>query len=1039
MSLWETVDLSRDLVIEASAGTGKTYTIERLVGRMALEQQVALENILLVTYTEKAAGEMRDRVRAYLTELLDGTDGDGQAFLRRQIEDFDQAGISTIHGFCQRVLREYAFENGQPWRLELTDEADMTTSALRRIMRRDWTRTEQVADAIAAVGNIDNLEKVFSDLAKHCRSSKILGPDNVIATARELRTALDSRKTRLGLVTYDDMLLKVRDALNPALNPAAPALAAALRRKYHKVLVDEFQDTDPVQWEIFKNLFADSPEHTLIVVGDPKQAIYSFRGADVNTYLQAKHEIDNQAELDVNFRSTPELIDSFNQLFHQESWFGSGNIGYGTVKAPPDECRLCGIDHDTTGRTPVVAVRVADSTKDSSAPPISKRMAEFTANEIKHHLDNPEVFRFSLKNNASRTVEPGDFCILVRTRNDARFFEKALRRQGIPYAFYKKTGIYQSDAAVNIKIMLDALAAPANEVRLRKAVLSDFIAVPFETVSRHRLSGDPELGALMDKWLDLTERRRWAELFRSLLEDSGLLWRVARGQGGERALADYRQIFEELELAAVAKSLDMFGVAELMTQWMRELIEVDADSELHRIESDTGAVKIMTMHASKGLQFPFVFIGDRPKISIANAEKTYSYHNAEGRRVVCLPEAGGRDEEQKEAKPQATNEMRAEQKRLFYVAFTRARFRVYAPFGEYMTGKKTPRSKPVDDLLTPALGVLVEENPGIEVEWTAGGGFNEPGVMAAGDPRLPEKSPPPAVKAVFPRPGNIHSSRRRIDSFSAISGHGRNEDNHYFGESTDRMDEDDMPDATAMNSISPPLYQLLPPGKQTGNTIHDIMEALCGGHGADFADLAAMSGGDAVANPAVTALAERAMAANGLKNSESPETGSSTRSELVLMAWRALNTPIGSGNIILGQLPPGDRVAEMEFHLAETDGILTDGATRRDLMTGFIDLLFRHDGKYYILDWKSNTLPNYRPETVAAAIVRADYHLQYRIYTLAVLAWLRSMGMDGGDFGGVIYLFTRGVGGDDDGVFFETWNPAMEPGWREFVAERLRR
>ncbi|HEY0839893.1 MAG TPA: UvrD-helicase domain-containing protein, partial [Vulgatibacter sp.] len=377
-----TLPKDRHVVVEASAGTGKTYTLEHLVVDLILTTDVTIAQVLVVTFTERATGELRQRVRAILQRLLDLRkddpnaaglpddacwilDDQARARLERALRQFDTATISTIHGFCRRILTEHAFANQRLFAERNVDGREAFASAFRDTVREVLAvdpACRPILETWLANWNVDQLEALLYEATREraellpalddawvdpggaeegpARDLAAIDADVVrlesLAVQRFLPLVverLERRKREQGLFDFDDMLGLVRRSLS---GEHGEALARILRGRYAVALIDEFQDTDEVQWEIFRRVFFDGAGDTrLYVIGDPKQAIYRFRGADVETYLSAKAEIlgaggARVALLD-NYRSTRSLIDAYNSILDQgapEPFFTSEGIDY---------------------------------------------------------------------------------------------------------------------------------------------------------------------------------------------------------------------------------------------------------------------------------------------------------------------------------------------------------------------------------------------------------------------------------------------------------------------------------------------------------------------------------------------------------------------------------------------------------------------------------------------------------------------------------------------------------------------------------------
>ncbi len=1052
--LWQELDLNRDAVVEASAGTGKTYTIEHLVGRLLLERKMTIDQILLVTFTEKATGEMKERIRCYLTALLhaegDALSDEARTHLARELERFDEAAITTIHGFCQRVLTEFSFENGQVGRQELGDTKVLSRRLLREIMRIDWPDWAE-AQGVSVESMLRQQGEKATPRNIHDHVLELIGkwrhdsdcfleawsPEQgqtdrslVARTAETLYQRLEEEKATRAIFTFDDMISRVARAVTRDEDTGGE-LVHILRSRYRVALVDEFQDTDPQQWTIFQKLFHESPDHTLIVVGDPKQAIYRFRGADLNTYLSARDKVDHTATLDTNFRSTAPLMDSFNHLFSHTNWFGTGKIAYDAVKAG-SQAKLQLVSDVAYGGAPVVAVELSESS-DSTAPPAVARMAEFAAREIAACLADPQRLQPARDEQAALCED--DFCILVRTRVDASHYENALRKRGIAYSFYKKGGVYQSDEALHLQRVLAMLVQPESESVRALGEATRFFTLDISSDS-HAHAKPQELRAQLERWLALAEQRAWSQLFRGLLYESGLLYREAQAVDGERRLANYLQITEELEEAALQQGLDSKGIYDLLTQQLQQQVEVDEEADRHRLETDRPAVKIMTMHVSKGLQFPVVFIGSKSKSK--NSPGAVFTFSEGGERTISIDP---------DHKAQALEEELEEQKRLFYVAMTRAEFRLFLPYGGYESGKSDKRRfNAIDKLTHPVLTDTMAAAPTcvISVHHTA-----LPDTILTGRREALTAQAPAAGRAGqtalnIPAP-TLSRRQRQVDSFTKLSRHRA----HALDDS-ERLQEKGADEL----EVQPLRRTHLPPGIRSGNAFHDAMEALCGDQAlGGFACVRQWdTPGDALGDDRFASVIDTCLESNGLPVLPPPGlalegyTYRSAREEMSRMVWDALKAPLQSvdgQSFTLSDLAPADCRAEMEFYATEAAEMLGDDPlvdeARRGLLNGFIDLLFEYDQRLYILDWKTNTLEDYSAAGLTQAMHDADYMLQYRIYGLAVMRWLEQRGKDPATLGGAYYLFSRGLEHPEThGIYMDVDHDNRREEWRMAVSERLR-
>ena len=551
----EEFDLDRHAVVEASAGTGKTYTIEVLVQRLITEIDVPIDEILIVTYTEKATGDLKRRLKQTLERSLLRSD-EHRDQLQRALDHFDQAAIFTIHAFCQRLLQEYALEQGQDFQLTLVDDRELLQGVLRDVQRKTWRR--HFGTHLKAVleragyhrGSAEAWERRVLEVAGRYkpRSGHQLRPTFVadwhlrlhdpavnwagqleVFTILEMQAQLRASKRERGLLSFDDMIANVEESLDPERNPDAESLLATLRARYRYGIVDEFQDTDPLQWRIARRIFLDGGASRLFVVGDPKQAIFGFRNADLPAYLTAVKQMKeefaaNAYPLDVNWRSEPDLLEGLNCLFVDGEWFPpQSGIAYRPVHAPDEDKRLTRMAKDRTDRAALTVVDVTEWTELRNA---RKRYARFVAGEIKRLLDDRHGPRmtFQPRNEPERPIHAGDICILIMKRPEAEPILKALDAAGIAYNFYKQLGLWQSPEAFHVETLLHALANPDDPASLRKALLTCFFRIRPEELARcPDVPMQHPARQLFQNWIGFSESRAWSSLFASMVEDTGLL------------------------------------------------------------------------------------------------------------------------------------------------------------------------------------------------------------------------------------------------------------------------------------------------------------------------------------------------------------------------------------------------------------------------------------------------------------------------------------------------------------------------------------
>jgi ATP-dependent exoDNAse (exonuclease V) beta subunit len=1099
--------------VEASAGTGKTTWITRQAVRLLAEQHARLDQLLLVTYTERATGDLKARLRAALEQARAETP-DRRAPLQTALDGFDQAQVYTIHGFCMSILRDHPFETGFDFRPVLVNDKELLQSCLREAQRIDWPATyrDRLADVLNSIGyttsGADRWEDLVQQLALtyrrtcgHCLKPQTSDADALglaIETIHTIQSRVEAYKRERGLLSYEDMLTRVDDALDPKRNPRALLLRATLRARYRFGIVDEFQDTDPLQCRIFKRIFVEGRGPArLFVVGDPKQAIFGFRGADVQTYLDAVRELAAQPhaiaeQLDVNWRSCPELLATLNRLLCN-GWF-EGDIRYSPVRAAPQDKRAHDATADNSRRA---ALMLVDLRSEDVLKKARTAYARFVAWEIKRLLSaangQPSLMIKKKDDPEPRPLRASDICILIFRRREAPPILQYLRAAKIPFSFYKQPGLWQSEEAEQFACLLHSLARPDEPSALRTALPTCFFRIQPEHLAA--LDGVPEnspAAALFRKWCALAAKRRWSELFQSLLEETGIVFDNPAHPRFERRLANFRQMFQVLEQAAYATGLDLVGLLEVLYE--RRQLAADEESNLQPIETERSKVRIMTVHAAKGDEYPVVFVAGGFTQAPSSNWFTYRLNNTERSLVLNL------DKTDEQAKALHNAEVAAQERRLMYVTMTRAMFKLYVPclksrgyrgatgplvkivatavestdlermghpfierilptasFPTDLAADNVENSAPAESQSGRLIDELeegspVEPQPGEathEIEKTspveprlrdspaqrvlgpaftpgnsAGKELSEPRSRGFSLSRLepenimPEPSSPTPIALpgpLFPSIDTAALRQRfiRVRSYSALrKPHLLTANETAFADRPER-DDDDEPDALD----EPGLLR----GTVFGDLVHDTLEAI------DFQVVAAAPRADALLAPGpVRSLLEEVFDRHAGSLPPALGSGPDRESGLVQVARvvrNALHTPLKAVGARLCEIPKGDRLHELEFFFPELTPTAQAGQPEGFLM-GFMDLVFRKSGAYYLLDWKTNDLHgDYSPEALRRCMGESDYERQYRLYAVALCRWLenRVPGFDfDKHFGGVYYLFVRGMNGQDEssGVFF---------------------
>ncbi len=693
-------------VLEASAGTGKTYTIAALATRYVAELGLTLDQLLLVTFTRVATSELRERVRERLVfteselsrilrgappsrpddvvELLAGAPPE-QVRLHAQrlaaaVSSFDAATIETTHGFCQRVLDSLgSLGDSDPEATLIENPDELVQEVVDDLYVRRFYRDTQglpisreQAGAIARVA-IDNPTAEVHPLGEAAEL-----PAMRARLARAARSEFEARKRTLGLMTHDDQLTRLLAVLQ---SDGGQAAAAMLQQRFRVVLIDEFQDTDPVQWEIVKRAFAHGAT-TLVLIGDPKQAIYAFRGADVYAYLQASGEATQQATLEVNRRSDQALLDALDVLFAQAR-LGHPQIIYRQVAAAPAnrEPRLLGAPVREALRVRVLAADDTSvertSTGFAGAPSARAVIARDLADDVRALLHSGARIELRDQDGSpqdERALAPGDVAVLVRSHHQADLVHAALSERGVAAVIGGSGSVFATPAAPDWETLLQALERPAHPGRARAAALTPFLGW---TAQRVALADDGELEELhrsLHVWARTLREHGIAALARQVFSAQQVAARVLAQVDGERRLTDLQHVAELMHAAATAQRL---GITAL-TGWLRERIAAagheGANDELtRRLDSDADAVQVLTVHRSKGLEFAVVycpFLWDSRWAP--DRSQPITFHDPQRGESRAL-DVGLEGAEYQRHLAQHNAEERGEELRLAYVALTRAR------------------------------------------------------------------------------------------------------------------------------------------------------------------------------------------------------------------------------------------------------------------------------------------------------------------------------------------------------------------------------
>jgi len=1184
-------------LIEASAGTGKTYNIEGLFMRLVLESRLQVDQILVLTFTKAATEELRDRIRTKLVQAREGfaaggstdplidsllksyPDRQGTALrIQEALIDFDQAAIYTIHGFCQRLLHENAFETNSLFDTELVENQSQIAQeivddfwresfytappewigfALDRIkspdffmrllnqikspdvkivprvakpgletlqpfrdalqaLKKAWPASrDAVTLALANPGlnatiygrlatdadhpdvspralKIKSLADRMDHLAhphstgfplfekfENFTAAKLIKAtkknhhpptheffnlcDTVFNRAAPLEVEfekslvslkarffeyaaceLHKRKRVNNIQYFDDLLSTVLNALK---SENALQLVTGIRRRYQAALIDEFQDTDSVQYDILTRLFAHE-DGLLFMIGDPKQSIYSFRGADIFSYMRAARNAEARFTLLKNWRSEPKLIAAINHLFStvqhpfvfdeipfQSARSAQTSTAQALLKGPP--LIVWYLDsRETTGTDKPINKTVA-----------TKLVAAAVGDEIVRLVSQP------------KQLDAGEIAVLVRTNLQAQLIKDTLTALDVPSVLYTSADIFDSREAGEIEQILTAIARPSDTARIKAALATEIMGCQAaELVSAEVESRwwDSRIGSFGD-YLQVWEHDGFIHMFRLFLAREAVKDRLLSFADGERRLTNVLHLSELLHRQSTAKITAVGGLLKWLADQRNPATQRREENQL-RLESDDNAVKIVTIHKSKGLEYPVVFCPFSWEGASINTSE-FAFHDPAGNLQLTF-DLGTAERDRHLIL--ARNERLAEDLRLLYVALTRAKQRCYMTWGHINAAatsalaylllggadqsagfpaedrtrllKHRFKGKSSADLLGDLEELAAESEGSIRV-----GPLPTPGASTRNHSHMQADQEQRFCRRFT---GKIDRSWK-ISSYSSLVSAGISD--------VDLPDRDGSTGASDPNQIAPAVDAAsagesdgksifsFPRGPRAGSFFHDILENC------DF-------------SPGRSKQLERLVAGRLQQygfEAHWLDTVCATV-ETILTASLHSNLP----QLTLSSLTAAERIHEMEFYyplspttpsklrqaFKDLDRSKRFGRFPASLgrlafspslgfMKGYIDMVFQYQGRFYLLDWKTNhlgpTLDQYDQPCLQKIMETNYYILQYHLYTLALHQYLRHRHPDyryESDFGGVFYIFVRGVNahkGPENGVFYDLPDPDL--------------
>lgn len=865
------------------------------------------------------------------------------------------------------------------------------------------------------------VHSVFSAIEKFLAEPPELKTPLLAIAIGHCRQALSQAKQRKQWLSFDDLLTQLSASLSL---DNGDLLAEKIRSQYPVAMIDEFQDTDPLQYQIFSDVYLKHPECGWFMIGDPKQAIYGFRGADIFTYIRARNQVTDHYTLATNWRSSESMVNCVNQLFSQASspFIYDQDIPFVPVSASP----VASNRHWTLEDNPQPALQfwLQDADKPVSKGDYQDTMAIATAQHIMQVLSKAQQGQARLINDQKTSpIKAGDIAVLVRTGAEGQLIKQALADKGIASVYLSnRDSVFSSTVAMDMLRLLQGVWYQEDE-RLLKAVLaSELFSLSADILDS--LNNDENLWeqivAEFTGYRLLWQSRGVLPMLRSVLFTRDIASRLLSQSGGERLLTDFLHLGELLQ----AQRQDLESESALM-RWFGQAIEdaeqgiSAAEEHIQRLESEKNLVQIITIHKSKGLEYDLVYLPF--VLSYREASEAKYYDEMLQKSTLDLRQS-------REALAQADKERLAEDLRLIYVAITRAVYGCFVGVAPIRNGRS---SKEPTGVHRSAMGYLLQnalEGGVAELQsaLTKLQGYHQAIEICqppVGDSEQYIDNQSSTEELTAQSLSCDIDSDWRITSYSGIVKQGHHHhDNEVLIEASG-LDIDSIDEQSDDEVVEPEvnIYHF-PKGAQPGTFLHTIFEEV------EFT-LSSYS------------EANQSIIAHLLEKEQYPDHWLPVIQDMV---DRVLDKPLDGQSMTLRSKGKDQRLVEMEFLLPieVLDAISLNSViqkfdelsvrasslgfkTVRGMLKGFIDLVFEHEGKYYVLDWKSNHLgddpSHYQQFQLEQAMIDHRYDLQYQIYALALHRFLKSRVANYSyeqHFGGVYYLFLRGIDGvGDTGIF----------------------
>jgi exodeoxyribonuclease V beta subunit len=1059
-------------VLEASAGTGKTFALAGLVTRYLAEGVAAQDQMLLITFGRSATRELRDRVRWQIVDSIAAFDdsslvGDNQVIRhlvtgsaeelrgrRRRLRDalaaFDAATIATTHQFCQMVLKSLGVAGDTDAGVTLVESLDeLVTEIVDDLYLRHFGQ-ERDDPLLAHADALRLAREVVEHPATELRP-KDAAPDSRAAVcvgfAKDVLAELEIRKRRRGILGYDDLLSRLADALDADDSPAQ----VRMHQRWPIVMVDEFQDTDPVQWKVIDRAF--SGRSTLILIGDPKQAIYAFRGGDIVTYLKAAETAGVRKTLGKNWRTDGALVNRLQAVLGGAQ-LGDPRIIVHDVEAHHAGSRLVGAACDDPFRLRVVRRETFGRSGTRVLPIADLRIhiPQDLAADIGELLTSGATFD-------GRPLEAGGVAVIVESHKDARACYRALCDAGIPAVYTGDSDIFTSEAAEDWLCLLEAFDQPHRPGMVRAAAATMFFGKTAEELVEGGDKLTDDIAETLREWAGHARERGVGAIFEAA-QLNGMADRVLSWQRGERLMTDLAHMTQLLQEAAHREHFSLPSLRE----WLRAQREErsGASERFRRLDTDAAAAQIMTVWGAKGLQFPVVYLPFAFNRNVQTRELVL-FHDGDTR---CLHVGGSDSPDFHTVSRLGRAEDASDDSRLTYVAMTRAQAQVvawWAPSYDEPNGGlsrllrgRRPGESSVPDRCAPE---KISDDVAMArfKEWEAAGGPVVEESVVRPVPTLPRDEPRTDL--------DVRHFHRSIDTSwrrTSYSGLIRATEATPVSSEPEVIELDDevaeIPLVTsAVGADVPSPMADLPTGAKFGTLVHAVLETA-DPFAADLAaELEAQIQEHSVWWPINVPAADLAAAmvpmhdtplgllADGLTlrqiglkdrmremDFEFPLAGGDSRAAApqVRLAY--------VGELLRVHLPKDDPLASYADRLT---GAALGGQPLKGYLSGSVDAVLRVGNRYVVVDYKTNwlgdpaqllTAADYAQPRLVEAMLHSDYPLQALLYSVVLHRFLRwrLIGYSADQhLGGVLYLFLRGmcgpetpvVDGHTAGVF--SWQP----------------